>query len=418
MTQLTLIGPLSQVIPMTGIPIKGAVRDSQLRIIENAGILFADGLIKTIDSYKKLEAEVRDLNVKLIRLEGNHVCLPGFVDSHTHICYGGSRARDYAMRNAGKTYLEIAEEGGGIWDTVQQTRKATKKELIKGIIKRAKQHLKNGVTTIEVKSGYGLSVKEELKMLQAIKEADEQFPLDFVSTCLAAHMLPRDFKGSSSEYLLEISEQLFPILKKEKLSNRVDAFIEKGAFNKSEIAPFLSKAIGMGFDITIHADQFSVGGSEVAVKFNAVSADHLEASTSHEIELLAKSDVIATALPGASLGLGCNFTPARKILDAGGALAIASDHNPGSAPMGDLLTQSAILGTMQKLTNAEVLAGITFRAAAALKLPDRGKLEAGYLSDFNLFHTANFNEILYNQGAFKPCMVYKNGKLIYNKHKP
>ncbi len=418
MTQLTLIGPLSQVIPMTGIPIKGAVRDSQLRIIENAGILFADGLIKTIDSYKKLEAEVRDLNVKLIRLEGNHVCLPGFVDSHTHICYGGSRARDYAMRNAGKTYLEIAEEGGGIWDTVQQTRKATKKELIKGIIKRAKQHLKNGVTTIEVKSGYGLSVKEELKMLQAIKEADEQFPLDFVSTCLAAHMLPRDFKGSSSEYLLEISEQLFPILKKEKLSNRVDAFIEKGAFNKSEIAPYLSKAIGMGFDITIHADQFSVGGSEVAVKFNAVSADHLEASTSHEIELLAKSDVIATALPGASLGLGCNFTPARKILDAGGALAIASDHNPGSAPMGDLLTQSAILGTMQKLTNAEVLAGITFRAAAALKLPDRGKLEAGYLSDFNLFHTANFNEILYNQGAFKPCMVYKNGKLIYNKHKP
>ncbi len=418
MEQLTLIGPLSQVIPMTGITLKGAVPDSQIRIVENAGILFVDGRIKTIDGYKKLVTEVKDLNVKLIRLEGNHICLPGFVDSHTHICFGGTRARDYAMRNAGKTYLEIAEEGGGIWDTVQQTRKASKEELIKGIIKRAKQHLKNGVTTIEVKSGYGLSVKEELKMLQSIKEADEQFPLDFVSTCLAAHMLPRDFKGNSSEYLSEISEQLFPILKKEKLSNRVDAFIEKGAFNKSEIAPYLSKAIEMGFDITIHADQFSVGGSEVAVKFNAVSADHLEASTSHEIELLAKSNVIATALPGASLGLGCNFTPARKILDAGGALAIASDHNPGSAPMGDLLTQSAILGTMQKLTNAEVLAGITFRAAAALKLPDRGKLEAGYLSDFNLFHTANFNEILYNQGAFKPCMVYKNGKLIYNKHKP
>jgi imidazolonepropionase len=416
MEQLTLIGPLNQVIPMTGMPIKGAVSDSQLRIIENAGILFADGLIKTIDSYKKLATEVKDLNVKLIQLEGNHICLPGFVDSHTHICFGGSRARDYAMRNAGKTYLEIAEEGGGIWDTVQQTRKATKKELIKGIIKRAKQHLRNGVTTIEVKSGYGLTVKEELKMLQAIKEADEQFPLDFVSTCLAAHMLPRDFSGNSSEYLSEISEQLFPILKKEKLSNRVDAFIEKGAFNKSEIEPYLSKAVEMGFDITIHADQFSVGGSEIAVKFNAVSADHLEASTSNEIELLAKSEVISTALPGASLGLGCSFTPAREILDAGGALAIASDHNPGSAPMGDLLTQSAILGTMQKLTNAEVLAGITFRAAAALKLQDRGKLEAGYLADFNLFHTANFNEILYNQGAFKPCMVYKKGKLIYNKH--
>jgi len=418
MNELTLIGPLRQVVPMTGIPVKGPVSDSQLQVIENAGILCVDGLIKSIDNYKNLSSEVKDLDAQLIQLEGNHICLPGFIDSHTHICFGGSRARDYAMRNAGKTYLEIADEGGGIWDTVQQTRKATQKELVKGVLKRAKQHLKNGVTTIEVKSGYGLSFEEELKMLKAIKEADDQYPLDFISTCLAAHMFPRDFKGNSAEYLSEISEQLFPILKKDKLANRVDAFIEKGAFNEAEITPYLSKAVEMGFDITIHADQFSVGGSEVAVKFNAVSADHLEASTSHEIELLAKSDVIATALPGASLGLGCDFTPARKILDAGGALAIASDHNPGSAPMGDLLTQSAILGTMQKLTNAEVLAGITCRAAAALNLDDRGKLKPGYLADFNLFHTADFNEVLYNQGAFKPCMVFKKGKLIYDKHNP
>jgi imidazolonepropionase len=418
MEQLTLIGPFSQVIPMTGIPIKGPVSDDQLEIIENAGILVADGYIKIIDSYKNLLSEVKDLHFKLIHLEGNHICLPGFVDAHTHICFGGTRARDYAMRNAGKTYLEIAEEGGGIWDTVQQTRKATKKELVRGILKRAKQHLKNGVTTIEVKSGYGLSVKEEIKMLEAIKEAGEQFPLDFVSTCLAAHMVPRDFNGTPEAYLSEISEQLLPFLKKEKLTNRVDAFIEKGAFSPSDIEPYLSKAKELGFDITIHADQFSAGGSEVAVNFKAVSADHLEASTSREIALLAKSDVISTALPGASLGLGCDFTPARKILDAGGALAIASDHNPGSAPMGDLLTQSAILGTMQKLTNAEVLAGITFRAAAALKLADRGKLKAGYLADFSLFHTTDFNEVLYNQGAFKPCMVFKKGKLIYDKHNP
>ena len=418
MKELVLIGPLSQVIPMTGIPIKGPVSDSQLQVIEDAGILCADGLVKSIDNYKKLASEVKGLDVQFIQLEGNHSCLPGFVDAHTHICFGGSRARDYAMRNAGKTYLEIAEEGGGIWDTVQQTRKATQKELVKGILKRSKQHLRNGVTTIEVKSGYGLSLEEELKMLNAIKEADSQYPLDFISTCLAAHMLPRDFKGNSSEYLSEISEQLFPILKKDKLANRVDAFIEKGAFNEAEITPYLSKAVEMGFDITIHADQFSVGGSDVAVKFNAVSADHLEASTSHEIELLAKSNVIATALPGASLGLGCDFTPARKMLDAGGALAIASDHNPGSAPMGDLLTQAAILGTMQKLTNAEVLAGITYRAAAALNLNDRGKLKPGYLADFSLFHTADFNEVLYNQGSFKPCIVFKKGKLIYDKHNP
>ncbi|WP_019670639.1 imidazolonepropionase [Eudoraea adriatica] len=418
MKELILIGPLSQVITMTGIPLKGPVSDNQLQLIEDAGIFCEDGLVKSIDKYKKLLSELKDVDVQLIQLEGNHICLPGFVDSHTHICFGGSRARDYAMRNAGKTYLEIAEEGGGIWDTVQQTRKATQKELVRGILKRAKQHLKNGVTTIEVKSGYGLSVEEELKMLKAIKEADNHYPLDFISTCLAAHMLPRDFNGSSSEYLSEISDQLFPILKKDKLANRVDAFIEKGAFNEADITPYLTKAVEMGFDITIHADQFSVGGSAVAVKFNAVSADHLEASTSYEIELLAKSNVIATALPGASLGLGCNFTPARKILDAGGSLVIASDHNPGSAPMGDLLTQAAILGTMEKLTNAEVLAGITFRAAAALKLANRGKLQQGYFADFSLFHTSDFNEVLYNQGSFKPCMVFKKGKLIYDKHKP
>ena len=418
MKELILIGTLSQVITMTGIPLKGPVSDNQLQLIEDAGIFCEDGLVKSIDKYKKLLSELKDVDVQLIQLEGNHICLPGFVDSHTHICFGGSRARDYAMRNAGKTYLEISEEGGGIWDTVQQTRKATQKELVRGILKRAKQHLKNGVTTIEVKSGYGLSLEEELKMLKAIKEADNHYPLDFISTCLAAHMLPRDFNGSSSEYLSEISNQLFPILKKDKLANRVDAFIEKGAFNEADITPYLTKAVEMGFDITIHADQFSVGGSAVAVKFNALSADHLEASTSYEIELLAKSNVIATALPGASLGLGCNFTPARKILDAGGSLAIASDHNPGSAPMGDLLTQAAILGTMEKLTNAEVLAGITFRAAAALKLANRGKLQQGYFADFSLFHTSDFNEVLYNQGSFKPCMVFKKGKLIYDKHKP
>jgi len=173
----------------------------------------------------------------------------------------------------------------------------------------------------------------------------------------------------------------------------------------------------MGFDITVHADQFSTSGSQVAIDFKAISADHLEASTQKEIELLAKSNVIATALPGASLGLGCDFTPARQLLDSGGSLAIASDHNPGSAPMGDLLAQASILGTFEKLSNAEVLAGITFRAAAALNLKDRGQLTEGFCADFIGFHTDNYQEILYNQGNFKPCMVWKNGELVFDKHK-
>ncbi|HDZ06796.1 hypothetical protein LCGC14_0243280 [marine sediment metagenome] len=415
MKKRTLIGPFKQIIPMSGMQLKGAIADQELEVIEDGGILIEDHLIIAVGNFKALAAEFPEVSTKV--LNGNHVCVPGFIDAHTHICFGGSRAKDYAMRNAGKTYLEIAHSGGGIWDTVTQTRKASIEELTKSTIKRANRHLKNGTTTLEVKSGYGLTVSEELKMLRAIKLANDQALPELISTCLAAHMLPKDFKGSETEYLKEISEQLFPILKEEKLANRIDAFIEQSAFSADDIQGYFNKANELNFDITVHADQFTPGGSNVAVKFNAISADHLEASTDTEIAILANSNTIAVALPGASIGLGCNFTPARKLLDAGAALAIASDHNPGSAPMGDLLTQASILGTFEKLTNAEVLAGITFRAAAALKLKDRGKLEKGLLADLAVFHSDNYQDILYNQGNLKPCMVWKNGALVFDRHK-
>jgi len=415
MEKQKLIGPFKQVIPMSGLSLKGAISDSQLTIFVDAGILVQSGKIQEIGNFEDLAKRLNDIEIQ--ELKGSHTCLPGLIDSHTHICFGGSRANDYAMRNAGKSYLEIAKAGGGIWDTVTQTRKATQEELIKRTTKLANRHLKNGVTTIEVKSGYGLSVDEELKMLRAIAATNEKVSADLISTCLAAHMLPKDFDGSHADYLKEISEKLFPILKDEKLSNRIDAFVEESAFSAEQITPYFQKAKELDFDITVHADQFSTSGSEVAIHIGAISADHLEASTQKEIELLAKSNVIATALPGASIGLGCAFTPARKILDAGGAIAIASDHNPGSAPMGDLLAQAAILGTFEKLSNAEVLAGITFRAAAALNLKDSGQIAAGYNADFIGFHTDNYQEILYNQGNFKPCMVWKNGELVFDKHK-
>lgn len=416
MKKSKLIGPFRQLLPMTNIPLKGAVSDSALTVLEEAGIWIENGVIHRIDTFRNLFRDAEKQQMEIIRLQGNHVCLPGFIDAHTHICFGGSRAKDYAMRNAGSSYLEIAKAGGGIWDTVTQTRKASEDDLLKKTLKRAKQHLKNGVTTIEVKSGYGLSVGEELKILRAIKNANLYLPVDLIATCLAAHMLPKDFTGSSVHYLNQISSELFPILIKEQLTNRIDAFVEESAFSVTEIESYFNKAKAMGFDLTVHADQFTTGGSAIAVAHGAISADHLEASTPKEIALLAKSDVIATALPGASLGLGCGFTPARKLLDAGCALAIASDHNPGSAPMGDLLTQASILGTFEKLSNAEVLAGITFRAAAALNLQDRGKLEIGFLADFSLFHTDHYNEILYHQGTFKPCMVFKNGECVFDKH--
>ncbi len=411
---MKLLGPFKQLLPMTGLALKGTLSDDRLIVLKDAGILILGDKIQSIGNFKELKNTFQEAEIH--ELKGNHTGLPGFIDSHTHICFGGSRANDYAMRNAGKTYLEIAKAGGGIWDTVTQTRKASQEDLAKSTAKLANRHLKNGTTTIEVKSGYGLSIDEELKMLRAIQKANKRSSVDLVTTCLAAHMLPKDFEGSAKEYLDKMATTLFPILKAEGLANRIDAFIEESAFSAGQIAPYFQKAKKMGFDITVHADQFTTGGSKVAVDFEAVSADHLEASTQKEIDLLAKSGTIGTALPGASLGLGCNFTPARKILDAGGALAIASDHNPGSAPMGDLLTQAAILGAFEKLSNAEVLSGITFRAAAALKLKDRGQLAKGYLADLAIFHTTDYKEILYNQGNLKPCTIWKNGTKVFDKH--
>jgi imidazolonepropionase len=408
MPKTILIGPFSQLLPISNIPLKGAIKDQELLVIENAGILVSDGKISDIGKFDDLKSD----HIEIEKIEENTVCIPGFVDAHTHICFAGSRANDYALRNAGKSYLEIAKAGGGIWDTVTKTRKSSQNDLVNKIIERASKHLKSGVTTIEVKSGYGLTVEEELKMLRAIKQANTKIQPDLIATCLAAHMKPKDWNGSASSYLEEISTKLFPILKSENLTNRIDAFIEESAFSPLEIAPYFKKARAMDFSITVHADQFSVGGSETAVHYNAVSADHLEASGAREIELLAKSNTISIALPGASIGLGCDFTPARKLLDAGGALAIASDYNPGSAPMGDLLTQASILGTFEKLSNAEVLAGITSRAAAALELNDRGTLEKGKVADFISFPTNNYKEITYHQGQLKPNGIWKNGNKV------
>lgn len=407
----TLIGPLKQVVTMEGLLLKGPIKDEQLVIHSDAGILVVDGLIQKIDSFDKLLSDAGDV----IEIEGTKVCLPGFVDSHTHICFGGSRARDYAARNNGKTYLEIAKEGGGIWDTVGKTRASSLAELKQGITSRANRHLQEGVTTIEVKSGYGLSVDEELKMLHAIKESSAELTPDLVPTCLAAHILPKDFDGDHQAYLEYIATDLFPILKNEKLTHRIDAFIEEEAFSSAMTTEYFNKAKDQGFEIAVHADQFSTGGSKVAVEVGAVSADHLEASGENEIEMLAKSNTIATALPGASMGLGVAFTPGRKILDAGGSLAIASDWNPGSAPMGDLLMQACVLGSYEKLSNAEVLAGITLRSAAALSLSDRGILDTGKAADFTLFETNHYNEVFYHQGKLKPSMIFKSGKMVFKK---
>lgn len=406
---IKIVGPFRQLLTMDHLPLRGSLKDAQLEVIEEAGIAYQDGHVMEIGTFKALCTKFNASGTEIQFMEDDLIALPGFVDAHTHLCWAGSRENDYALRLEGKSYSDIARSGGGIWDTVTKTRNATDEELKSALVKRADRQLTNGITTCEVKSGYALNPLGELRLLEIIKLADQEHPIDLVSTCLAAHIKPKDFDGGTAGYLQNLLEQLLPEIKRKNLSNRIDIFVEEGAFEVNESENYLFEAKKMGFDLVIHGEQFSAGGVSLAVKVGARSVDHLEAIQSNAIAMLAASDVVAIALPGASLGLGCEFAPARKLLDSGCCLAVGSDWNPGSAPMGDLLLQTALLGAFEKLTNAEQFSAITFRAAHALNLHDRGILKSGSNADFTGFPARNYKEILYQQGMLKPARIWKKG---------
>jgi imidazolonepropionase len=405
-----LIGPFTQLVTMDNIPLKGSVSDSQLEIISNGGVVVCEGKIVKTGNFEELGIEFGDRNTIVDYIDNEMVAIPGMIDPHTHICWAGSRANDYSLRLAGKSYIEIALGGGGIGDTVQKTRAASAEELEVMLTERAMHYLRNGVTTIEVKSGYCLTREGELKLLEVIGKVNKKLLVDLIPTCLAAHIKPSDFQGLPSEYLENIIHELLPDIKRRNLSSRADIFIDSGAFTIDEARVYLNAAKNIGFDLVIHGDQFTTGGVALACALGARSVDHLDMTKEDDIKLLAASDVIPVVLPGSSLGLGNPFAPARKLLDAGCSLAIGSDWNPGSAPMGDLLLQTALLGIFEKMTMAESLSGITFRAAMALGLTDRGILKKGFLGDIAGFPVSDYREIIYHQGSLNPSVVWKRGE--------
>ena len=402
-----LIGPFSQIITMVNLPERGVISDNSLEIIDDGGVVIEDGKIIEVGDFLSLSKN--DLDVREITYPC--VLLPGFIDSHTHVCHYGNRSDEYAKRNSGISYQQILEEGGGIHNTMNSTSNSTDEQLTDDTLNRLKRHFQEGVLTCEVKSGYAPNLEDEVRMLRIINEIDSSNDIDLIPTCLAAHVTPKKYE-SSKKYLDSIVNDLLPIIKEENLSNRVDIFIEEKAFSITEASNFLEK-IKSDFYITAHANQFTSGGLKVGVDNGAVSVDHLEVITDQEIDYLSKSDTTGVVLPGCSLGLGIPFAPARKLLDNNCKVSIASDWNPGSAPMGDLLMQASLLGSTEKLSNAEVLAGITCRAANALSLDDRGSLENGKIADMIGFKTNDFRDILYNQGKLKPSFICKRGK-IYN----
>ncbi len=392
---------------MVNLPERGAISDNSLEIIDDGGVVIEDGKIIEVGDFLSLSKN--DLDVREITYPC--VLLPGFIDSHTHVCHYGNRSDEYAKRNSGISYQQILEEGGGIHNTMNSTSNSTDEQLTDDTLNRLKRHFQEGVLTCEVKSGYAPNLEDEVRMLRIINEIDSSNDIDLIPTCLAAHVTPKKYE-SSKKYLDSIINDLLPIIKEENLSNRVDIFIEEKAFSITEASNFLEK-IKSDFYITAHANQFTSGGLKVGVDNGAVSVDHLEVITDQEIDYLSKSDTTGVVLPGCSLGLGIPFAPARKLLDYNCKVSIASDWNPGSAPMGDLLMQASLLGSTEKLSNAEVLAGITCRAANALSLEDRGSLENGKIADMIGFKTNDFRDILYNQGKLKPSFICKRGK-IYN----
>ena len=392
---------------MVNLPERGAISDNSLEIIDDGGVVIEDGKIIEVGDFLSLSKN----NLDVREITYPCVLLPGFIDSHTHVCHYGNRSDEYAKRNSGISYQQILEEGGGIHNTMNSTSNSTDEQLTDDTLNRLKRHFQEGVLTCEVKSGYAPNLEDEVRMLRIINEIDSSNDIDLIPTCLAAHVTPKIYE-SSKKYLDSIVNDLLPIIKEENLSNRVDIFIEEKAFSITEASNFLEK-IKSDFYITAHANQFTSGGLKVGVDNGAVSVDHLEVITDQEIDYLSKSDTTGVVLPGCSLGLGIPFAPARKLLDNNCKVSIASDWNPGSAPMGDLLMQASLMGSTEKLSNAEVLAGITCRAANALSLEDRGSLENGKIADMIGFKTNDFRDILYNQGKLKPSFICKRGK-IYN----
>lgn len=396
-----LYGPFSQLLPLTRLPDGGHIDDSQLSILEQAGILVKEGFIEKIGNFEELVAYAD----AIVDFSTPAVCLPGFIDAHTHLCFSGERSRDYALRLQGKSYQEIAQRGGGILDTVRKTRAAEEGELLQNILQRIQVLHRQGVTTCEAKSGYELTVAGELRTLKLYRQANLfQNVLEIIPTCLGAHTCPEEYSDKEA-YLDKLIHELLPAVQTQHLAHRVDIFVEPTAFPIELARRYLLQAKEMGFSLTVHADQFNRGSAVLAAEVGAMSADHLEQSKREDFQRMHQAGVIPVFLPGATLGLGMPFPAVKTALDEGLAAAIASDWNPGSAPRGDLLTLAAFLGAAEKLTVAETFAAITVRAAKALGLTDRGELSEGKRADFAIFPCRDFREILYYQGAMNPSFV-------------
>jgi imidazolonepropionase len=339
------------------------------------------------------------------------VALPGFVDMHTHMVFGATREEEFAMRCSGATYQQIAAQGGGINNTVRTTRDADKSKLRKQTLRYLDKMLRHGSTTVEIKSGYGLSESDEVKMLDVIRMVQDDHLINIVSTFLGAHAIPEEYKEYREEYVDLVCRKMIPYAAHKKLTGFCDVFCEDGFFTIEESRRILQTGIGYGLRAKIHADELSpLGGSELAVEVNAISADHLEHISDRAIGLFSQSDVIAGMLPGVSFYLGHDYAPARKLIDAGAAVALATDFNPGSCMSYSVPLMMTMACTQMKMTPEEALTAATLNAAAALNMSDTvGSIEPGKLADVVFLQMPNYMYLPYHYGENHVAAVMKSG---------
>jgi imidazolonepropionase len=409
---LALIGS-SQLVTLAG-PRRPRVGQEMrdLAIINDGAMLIRDGRIVQTGERAEIERLI-DADCDVVDA-GKRVVMPGFVDAHAHPVFAGNRVDEFEMRAAGKSYQEIAVSGGGIRSTVLKTRAASEDELVAASRQYCEWFLRAGTTTIEAKSGYGLTLDDEVKMLRVIRRLDEETSLRYVPTFLGAHAVPDEYKDNRPGYVDLIVNEMIPRVDREGLARFCDVFCERGAFDVDESRRILQTARTHGMGLRVHADQFSPsGGSQLAAEIGAMTADHLEYAGQFEISALKSANVQPVLLPASVLMIGSRRYPdARAMIDAGLAVVLATDFNPGSSPTPSMLLVLTLASTQMKMSPAEAVTAATINAAHSLGLIDEiGSLEPGKRADFVIHDCDDYRELGYFAGIEHPVAVYVEGRL-------
>jgi imidazolonepropionase len=389
----------------------------QLAIVEDGAMLVRGNQIEAVGRRREIESLITG-DCEVIDA-GRRVVMPGFVDAHTHPVFAGIRANEFEQRASGASYREIAARGGGIRATVRATRIASLSDLVRSGKRYAEWFLRCGTTTIEAKSGYGLTVEDELKILRAIKHLDDQTPLRYVPTFLGAHDIPSEYKSRRATYVNLVVNEMLPRVAEEKLAEYCDVFCEEDVFTTDESWQILSAARCHGMGLRVHADQLSLsGGAKLAGELNAATADHLEHTDATGIVALKAAKVQPVLLPGSVYALGSNaYPPARQMIDAGLAVVLATDFNPGSSPTPSIPMILSLACTQMKMTPAEAITAATINAAYSLGRGDEiGSLERGKRADFVIHDCGDYRELAYFFGIEHPSQVYCGGRLAFSRH--